>query len=372
MANALAQAPAQAPRVITPAERAALFGANTRQRIQAEAGVSFTENSTVTITLPRVGLTAKVLLLVECQYRVIQATSTPFTPNRYAPWNLLRRIQLSANNGFTLHDLTGVGAFLSMLPRLQDLTMLAPVNSTDPNVRGVSVQSDVSAPSAGALNVTRMLVELPIQINTRDPIGLLMTQADDFTAVLQMEIGNVLSHIIDSAAGYTTTWVSGTITPVYESFSVPVLPEAMPDLATLKLNHESVYPLTGGAETLIRLPVGVAYRRIILDCRTGATPHAAMTDGQITGINLRANMADTVYRYNTRVLENINTLAYSRPMPPGVFVIDLSHQGLPGYGGSRDYIRAQNLTELTLGVTSSVAGNALVVREVLTRLDTAA
>jgi hypothetical protein len=52
----------------------------------------------------------------------------------------------------------------------------------------------------------------------------------------------------------------------------------------------------------------------------------------------------------------------------GIYVFDFTYQGLEGYGGARDYIDTEKLTEFWLKFQAAETGKITYVRETLARL----
>ncbi len=361
---------AQPQRKITPAERNALFASLTRQNLQKLPSETLTENGSVTFNIPKTKLTSKIYLLFNMTYQGIHASSTTFTANRYAPWNIVRNVRVSINNGFTPFNISGAGAYLYNLLRLTDAALFTNIDNGDAtdDERGIALQTNDLAASTGDPNRSRFMMELPLTLNERDPIGMIMTQNEEVVVSVTIDIGTALAHILDSGSGMTTSTFVGTVTPLIESFTIPVLPEAIPDLSVIKLVNEQTFTLSANTEAIIKLPTGTTYRKIILDLATTASPPVGLTDLEVANWQIVLNQADIPYNISTRQLENLNEYAYGRPLPAGVFVFDFSNQGLPNFGGSRDYIDTERLTEFWLKFTPTVAGTARVVSESLARL----
>lgn len=360
---------AHSQRQITPAERNALFSSLTRQNLHKLPAVSLTENGSASFTIPKTKLTSKIYLLFNMTYNGICATDISFAPDRYAPYNIVRNIRVSINNGFTPFNISGAGAYLYNALRNTDAALFTPVDNGDASDddRGIALMTN-NLSTAGAINRARFLIELPLTINDSNPIGLIMTQNEEVVVSVSVDIGNPLNHLIDSAASVTTSNFVGTVTPMIESFTIPVLPEAIPDLSVIKLVNEQTFTMTANTQLVAKLPTGTTYRKIIIDAYNNDAPPVGLSDLEVSNFQIVLNQADIPYNIDTRHLENLNELAYGRPLPNGIFVYDFSNQGIPNYGGSRDYIDTERLTEFWLTFTPSVNGTARIVSESLARL----
>ena len=84
---------------LSPAQRAELFAVHTRQHInELPAMVGLGADRTVNFTLPKTRLLSKIALAVEGELTIATAAATALA--RFSPYNILRRVQVSINNGF--------------------------------------------------------------------------------------------------------------------------------------------------------------------------------------------------------------------------------------------------------------------------------
>jgi hypothetical protein len=63
-----------------------------------------------------------------------------------------------------------------------------------------------------------------------------------------------------------------------------------------------------------------------------------------------------------------NTRMYGAPLPVGLWAFDFSYQGMVSYGGTRDYIDTERLSQLDLRFGAGAAGTAWVILEQLARV----
>ena len=167
--------------------------------------------------------------------------------------------------------------------------------------------------------------------------------------------------------GDTVTFKNMKITPTLETYSIPNVPQAFPDLSVLKLTSSKSDIFQAGSTSVIKLPVGTIYRKILMKFvdNTGA----ALTDQSFTGnIDFVFNQADTPYRIQPQTLSALNHMQYGEPLPSGVYALDFSDQGFVNYGGSQNYVDSEKLTELWVRFNASVAGTITVISENLARL----
>ena len=339
-------------KVLTPAERMALFQQNTRQHIKPLPAQAATPLTTRSFELVKTRLTSRVMLLVSGTITVAHPTA-PSIPLRFNGMpNFIRNIRLNINNGFNPFQISGRGLFLHNHLFIGSETM-----------GDINVMGSASSP-AGAISAFSMLLELPISLNQRDAIGLINTANPQTVVSIDVDFDSI-DRLYASTAGYTIT-PNLTVMPVIESFTVPANPAAIPDLSILKLVHEFRQNLPTIGTHTFRLQTGLTYRRIILvfENAFGDPLHV----NEIGNIELVFNQADIPYTIHPAVLRALNTKAYGAPLPPGVFVFDFTNLGIPNYGGSRDYIDTERLTEFWVTANTTTTGNMTVITETLARL----
>lgn len=352
---------------VSPAERAQRFALMTRQHQKVYPVVQAGENQIVSFQLLKVRLTSKIRLLIEGTLNVVHASNTSFTPAEFAPFNLIRDIRVELNNGFNPFQISGVGAYLYNLLRLNG-DQVKPVIDTAANLaanRSRNILGKSAAASPGANNPLRMVIDLPLTVNDMVPVGLILTQ--DQTVLVTVTITfNDADVLLSSTTGYTVTLSNLTVTPLVESFSIPAVQDAMPDISVIKLVHEETYSISGSGVYTVKLPCGNIYRKLILFLKDASGGEA---DADLTGsFELLLNQSDTPYEIPPKLLAAMNQEQYGFTLPQGVFVFDFAYQGIPNMGGTRDYIDTERLTEFWVRFNAAAAGSVTVIREMLARL----
>jgi len=204
-----------------------------------------------------------------------------------------------------------------------------------------------------------------VALNDRDPIGLVLLQNEGTVVTIVVDVDSA-SKLLADASGYTVELVSMSITPVVQTFTIPIDPEALPDLSILKLVHSMRKEILGAGLTTIKLPVGLTYRKLffyIEDVTGGAGEDKITTDFEII-----FNQADIPYKVNPKVLRAQNIRSFGKVLPVGMYAFDFSDQGITNYGGARDYINTERLTEFWLQFGTANPGKIYIVYEVLSRL----
>lgn len=341
-----------AERQLTPAERMTLFQQNTRQHMKMLPSRPVVPNSTTSFELVKTRLTSRIMLLVSGTVRVAHASQTTIPLAPFSPATLLRSVRLSINNGFNPFQVSGRGLFMHNHLYIGGETM-AEV-ATLGNVASVG----------GVDNHFRLLLELPISLNQRDAIGLINTSNPQTVVSVDIDFDDI-ARLFTTVAGYTIT-PTLTITPMVESFSIPSNPNAVPDLSVLKLVHEFNQTITSTGNFTFELQTGTTYRKIIAIFERA--DGVGFTEVETGNLELVFNQSDIPYTVHPTILRNLNAKAYSHPLPAGVYVFDFSNLGLPNYGGSRDYVDTERLSEFWLSGTLGQTGRLTVITETLARL----
>lgn len=345
---------------LTAQQRQQLFAQMTRQTFQPIAPAAGVKNSRVTLQLPQSRLLSKVRLMVQATINAKHATNTSYVPADMAPYSLIDSIRLEMNNGFSPITVTGKELYMHNLTRQR-----AHVLDVQTSGRGKNVQGLVAS-AGGTDNTVRFQMELPISLNDRDAIGLILLQNRETVANIHVTFADENALVKSGQAGYTFTVSNILVTPHVETFTIPNVPEAMPDLSVLKLVQSTSYPIAGAGEAVMKLPVGTTYRKLIFFVEDA---NGGVDDSFITSdIELVINQADSPYRVHPLHLASINQEQYAKTLPKGMYVFEFTDQGIVNYGGGRDYIDTERLTEFWLRFKVSGACTVRCVYETLSRL----
>lgn len=344
---------------VDPAVRAAFFAQATRQNWQMLPSIAGDESTTVQFTIPKVRLLSKVRLLIEAIVTATHASSTTYVKGTFAPFDFIRRVQMEINNGFTPFNLSGRDLYFYNLVRNK-----AEVLDVAASGRGKVVQG-LTASSGGTDNVVRFLADLPVALNDRDPIGLILLQNEETVVTVTIDF-DTLAKLAPASSGYTFAISGVKVTPFIETFTIPVLKEARPDHSILKLVHSKKETIAASGVHTLALPTGQTYRKLLIYIEDAAGGEA---DGDITGnFELVLNQADIPYLVKPEVLAALNHEQFGYVLPQGLYVFDFSYQGISNYGGSRDWIDTERLTEYWFRFNAAGAGSITAIYETLSKL----
>jgi len=342
---------------LTAQERAAYFNMNTRRNFQPVGTITGAENSLVSFNLPKSKLLAGLRLSIAATLTATHASSTSYTPHEDAPFSFLKRVEVRLNNGFSPFAISGP-ALAEYNKTLRGIVPLSVAASG----RGRVVQG-VTSSSGGTTNAVRFLLDLPIMLNPRDPIGLILLQNEETLCTVDVSLGAV-GDLAPASSGYTFAVSSISVSLMSDTFTLPA--SVMPDISVLKLVQERTETLING-ENIIKLPTGLTYRKLGFIVYN-ATP-ARVADSGITGtLDVMFNQADVPIRIKPLELAAYNADSYGGALPQGSYVLDFSDNGIANLGGARDYVDSERLTEFWLKINAAAAGTVKIWSETLARL----
>ena len=347
---------------LSPIQRAQLFGQATRQHWQALPAISGGDGMVVSFDLPKVRLGSKVRLEVALKITASN-TATP-TKCLFAPFTYIKNVRMESNLGFTFFNLSGRDLyFYNILTQnygymdVDTPTAILSASSRARNVQGAGGTS-------GDVNTCRFMVDLPITLNKRDAIGLVLLQNPESIITVTVEFGTI-ADLVATTTNLTTSDV--LLTPSVETFSIPAIQQAFPDISILKLVKSQTQAISATGVVNVKLPVGQTYRKLAWFIYDGNG--AGVLDSSISGnFELVLNQADIPYRIKPTMLAAINSEEYGKALPAGLYAFDFTDQGNANYGGARDYIDTERLTEFWLRFNGTASTNITVIYESLVKL----
>lgn len=346
----------------TPQQRAAMFGASTRQHFQMLGTQKVSGGAqTVTFRIPKARLLQGVRILVEGKIKVKHASGTAFQTDNLTAYKSIRRLSIDLNNGFS--PVTVSGADMALVNSLYPNPGMVKAAANSSTL--CKIPASFTASSAGTENAFEYMLDVPLTLNYRDPVGLILAQNAETTIDLIVDVANA-ADMLNNANGYTAEFTELAITPQVTTFSVPSDARAFPDLSVLKVVDSRNDAITTGMN-YIKLPTGMIYRKVIFKFeKEDGTP---MADSDITSnIELILNTADIPYSISPKMLRYVNKMMGGADLPEGVYYWSFDFQGMNGYGGARDYIDSERVTEFAVRFSTGCAGKLTVISEKLSRL----
>lgn len=331
---------------MTASQRAQFFGMSTRQNMHmlARETASVTP-STLQFTLPKSRLLSSLLVKVKVEFQSAESR----TLKAEEVYGLIRRISLDLNNGFSPFVVSGRELYLYNL---------VSVNGNAWNDEEITLPSA----QAGSSKNFELVFELPVTLNGRDPVGLILLQSDQTNVTLSIDTANYGSIFPDD------TFKGMSVDVMTTTYSIPANANAYPDLSVLKLVSGRQDALPTAGQQIVKLATGTIYRKILF--RLVDENGQPMTKEDVSSnFELVFNQADVNYSISADMLRTINTKLLGYELPEGVYCFDFSNAGgFVNMGGTRDYIDTAKLTEFWLRFTTGKRGKIEIVTECLARL----
>jgi hypothetical protein len=260
---------------------------------------------------------------------------------------ILRDIRLMANAGLDVFGMSGAH-YHYLLRELFDSEY-------------IDILADTDARSAAANAAFNVDTVIPVALNLRDAIGLLMLQSEALTLTFQLTWETAL-NIMGASATYS---VVPTATPFAEIFTIPNDPRDWPriDVVNQHLADTQAVPAAGQWE--YQWPKGNVYLHVVHGLGIGA----AGADG-FSAARLRVQQSDSIQNTNLLFLTRENYRRTGRARVAGTVTFDLlGTSGLGSYGLTRDLLDSGLLTDLATELTATGAGTAYNLRHQLVNLN---
>lgn len=348
-------------KTLTAQQRAQLFGAATRQHVQMLGMQEVSGGAqTLSFRVPKARIMQGVKLLVNGCVAVSGSGSGTYAVKPLDPYRAIRRLSIDFNNGF--------------MPVVCSGEEMALVNMLYPNPEMIvagekgtlaTVDSKNWSLSNGTEHNFSFMLDVPLTINYRDPVGLVLAQNAETNIDITIDIDTV-ANMITLPEGVTADFKFIKVIPAIMSYSIPADTRAMPDMSVLKIVDSRKEQFSAG-QNYIKLPVGMIYRKLIFKFENEDGSPFDLADIN-SNIELVLNTADIPYSINPQMLKAMNTMQSGMEYPDGCLYFSFDFQGINGYGGSRDYIDAERITEFAIRFNSGKVGKVSIISEKLSRL----
>ena len=312
------------------------FVANTRRKIvQLPTQTRPVGGGTTAINLPKTGLLASIYLAIR---GTVAGTLT--VPSPLGMSSIISRIRLTLNSGIDVYNTSGAGYHYLLREVLES------------EYGDVSGQSNArSAVTAAAFNLDMVI---PVAINMRDPLGLILLQNEQTLLTLNID------WAADSGIATGATVVSTAI-PYIELFTVPVDPADYPPLNIIHQILEDQQAISGAQDWVYNWPRGNTYLQVLHGIGIGAAGTDLFTKAQI-----RVNQSDYLQSTDIPFLDLEFRRLRMRVRPAGGIYFDLlGTSGLGNYGLTRDVFNSSLVTDLASVITTTGAASAYNVRRQL-------
>jgi hypothetical protein len=272
-------------------------------------------------------------------------SGTLSSPNPLGLASVIRRVRVITNTGLDLVNISGPGYHYL----LRDMVF----GTHDP----VPQSNARNAVATGSFNLDMVI---PIALNVRDPVGLVLLQNKDFTVTL------VVEWETDTTVATGAT-VTATCVPVVYLFEVPPRPEDRPDISVAHVIYEDSTAIPAAGDFEYRWQRTNVYLGVY-HLLTGTTYSRARLRVQ-EGIFLEEHTPDTMrQRFASLTGRDMNLSGALTGYSQRIFWDFLGSDGLGVFGSVRDVIDGSRLTDLTSVITAAGSGTLITIRRMLVPL----
>jgi len=314
------------------------FVANTRRKIvQLPTQTKPVGGGTTSINLPKTGLLASIVLAIRGT-----VTGTVTTASSLGFASVLSRVRLTLNSGIDIFNVSGAGYNYLLREVLES--------------EYIDVSGQNNARSAVAAAAFNLDMVIPVAINMRDPLGLILLQNEQTLLTLNIDWTADGTVVLTGGATYTCTAV-----PYIELFTVPVDPNDFPPINIIHQTLEDQQAISGAQDWVYNWPRGNTYLQVLHGIGIGAAGADGFSKAQI-----RVNQSDYLQSTDVPYLDLEFRRFRGRARPAGGIFFDLlGSSGLGNYGLTRDVFNSSLVTDLASVITTTGAYTSYDVRRQL-------
>ena len=314
------------------------FNTNTRQKfVRLPALTKPVGGGMVSRELPKAGLLGNLFLQIRGS-----VSGTLTSPNPLGFASVINGVRLTLNTGIDLFNLSGAHLYYLLNELLESEYHLAIANDGRTAVAATSFNLDTI---------------IPVRLNLRDPVGLVMLQSEQTTVTLVVDFAS------DSTVATGAT-VTAVVTPLLELFTVPADTADWPPLNVLHQVIGDSQSVTGGADVTYEPPRGNTYVQLAHGFGIGA----AGTD-QWSRFIVRVNQSDTIADLTPEFADMLHLFYRGRTRPAGGIYVDyIGSSGLGTYGLARDLFNSALTTDYAHVITPTTSGTLYSMRRQLVPL----
>jgi len=314
------------------------FVANTRRKVvQIPTQTRPAGGGTTSINLPKTGLLAGIFLAIR---GTVGGTVTTANPLGFS--SIINRVRLTLNSGIDIFNVSGPG-YNYLLREVLESEYI-----------DISGQNNArSAVTAAAFNLDMFI---PVAINMRDPLGLILLQNEQTLLTLNID-WNADTNVVLTGGGTVTA----TAVPYIELFTVPVDPQDFPPINIIHQILEDQQAISGAQDWVYNWPRGNTYLQVLHGVGIGAAGADGFNKAQI-----RVNQSDYLQSTDVPFLDLEFRRVRGRARPAGGIFFDLlGTSGIGNYGLTRDVFNSSLVTDLASVITTTGAYTAYDVRRQL-------
>lgn len=288
------------------------------------------------------------------------------------PWNLIKRLSLRSNAGFTFYDTDGFSNRqiqewyrLGYDPGLAISPLVAGPYSTTGS-RNAKIVFPTGALADSTAYKVNVKYRIPVVSHADLRAGLVPLQNN----ATRVTLSTVLGSITDWAGSSGVLGAGGTVALTaktrMEFFSVPSDPSAMPDISFIHRIIQDTQPWTASGDQDYRPPVNGVFLRIMerfLNAGVPAKFYATANDpttANFGNVGVIYAASEIPENYDFRFNLDDRDLDYMTPAADGVFLFDFASGGgsIEMGTSSRDAYNTRRLTEFKLRINTTITPSA--------------
>lgn len=283
----------------------------------------------VSFIIPKTGLLARLWLNIT---GAVAGAGAPLNP--LGKSSIVKRVRLAINTGLVVFDVSGPG-YHWILRDLLESEYIDCLGQTD-------------ARSAVAVAPFDISMVVPIMMNLRDAVGLVMLQNE------QTQVTCTITFEADGNVGAGAV-VTATVIPTMEYLTVPPSPADWPKVDVAHSILEETRAISATGQTVYEWPRGNTYLQIAHGFGIGVAGADAFD-----AFSMRINQSMYYEQVNPAFLSMQHYYYRGRARPAGVAALDfLATTGLGNYGMSRDIFDSTKVTDLSTVFNTTVAPTTL-------------
>lgn len=266
-------------------------------------------------------------------------TGTLSAPNAYGMASVVRGIRVFHNSSGDIDSFSGPQYDYLIRDHMEDYKDPVPANT-----------------GRNAVTATTFVLDkwIPMAVSAIDQRGLINLQDEGVTVSLTVEFET------DSVVATGAT-VAANVTPYLELFTLPKEDKDKPAFSVIHQIMAETRVIAGAGDFDYPWPLGNAYLGLYM----GAGYGQAGSDLWSKAI-VRAQQTDRMYEYDVQAQDMEFSRWHGRARVPGTILVDFAaSEGLGMYGGDRDVIYSQLVSDLRTTVTFTGAATFTAIRRML-------
>lgn len=333
------------------------FEAATRKLVSPMSGLPFTPGAAASgksqDNIPPSGLLARIHLSISAVATVTLGGGTAAV-DWSGPWSSISKVRVTTPGGLDQFALSGFATYLqNVIEQYQREFEAAQVGAAPTNF----ANREYAVPVIAGANTWEFGLTIPVALNEREALGLLMMQNAASAFQLSVEFNSSGYSLTAGQApvlvtGAATVTYTGTITPIIESFAVPedrAIPLPPADFAhTYK---EFTQTIGGVGDQTIAITDRFRFLSIAHFVVMNSQPNTQDID--TVALSFSSTFKPEVWPIRAKVRRQHQI--YGRSLPNGLVVHDFLNQGFPNFGTLRDTVEGQKVSDLKSIITVNSA-----------------